>query len=220
MKCSKLLVIVALVLIVTLLSGCSFFSNIWSRDLLSHTIVFPTADKFSASPVPTTSRIVTFIDIVTIAPTPTATLTPIPTATPVPTIDPMLDEQRRIDLYVAAMKEVNAIEKVGTAFIAVKLSTLDNLSDLGKNAVMAGLSGLQAPVVSYESIKDDSTKFDKYGQPINGVVLSIELKEYTGTTATIDASSFFGVVGADFATYEATYKDGKWTLKWIGGGVS
>jgi len=61
-------------------------------------------------------------------------------------------EQKRIDLYLAAMKAVFAEENGGSQFIAVKLETLEGLSSEGKLAVMAGLKDLSPHVYDFEKI--------------------------------------------------------------------
>ena len=55
---------------------------------------------------------------------------------------------------------------------------------------------------------------------IDGAVLSIELQEYQPNKAKITGASWFGVLGAVFPEYSATYIDGQWVFKLIAMGIS
>lgn len=65
----------------------------------------------------------------------------------------------RMDLYIALMRGSFREENGGSAFIAVKLDTLDGLSDQAKLEGLKELGILSPNVYSYDDVKDDSTKF-------------------------------------------------------------
>lgn len=130
------------------------------------------------------------------------------------------EEQKRIDLYVAALKAAFNEENGGKDFVAVKLDTLDGLSDKGKKRVLEDLKDLSDNVYSFEEVKDDKTKFkyDEKGRmerTLDGSLLYLELVDYKGNKAKIRSTSWFGNLGAVFPKYKATYKNGKWNLKLI-----
>lgn len=135
------------------------------------------------------------------------------------------EERQRIDLYVSVMKAAYNVENGGSKFIAVRLDTLEGLSDNGKDEVLKELSSLSENVYDFEEVKNDSTKFelDKNGnlvRSIDGSLLSIYLKEYSKDKAVITGISWFGNLGAVFPEYEASYENGSWTLKLIGMAIS
>jgi hypothetical protein len=151
--------------------------------------------------------------------TPTDT-TDVPEASAIST-----EEQQRVDLYVAAMKGAFNEENGGSGFIAVKLSTLTDLSDNGKEEVLKELKSLSDNVYDFESVKNDSSKFqlDEKGnlvRTLDGTLLYIHLKEYSSNKAVITGVSWFGNLGAVFPEYEATYKNGAWVLKLISMAIS
>jgi hypothetical protein len=135
------------------------------------------------------------------------------------------DERQRIDLYVTVMKAAFNEENGGAEFIAVKLDTLEGLSDKAKEEVLKELASLSPNVYDFEKVKNDKTKFEldennNLARAINGTLLSIELEKYSDTKADIIGISWFGNLGAVFPEYEATYKNGVWTLKLISMSIS
>lgn len=135
------------------------------------------------------------------------------------------EERQRIDLYTSVMKSAFQEENGGTEFVAVKLDTLEGLSDQGKEEVLKELSSLSSDVYSFEDIKNDKTKFklDDNGRlirTIDGALLWVEIKEYNKNKAKITGVSWFGNLGAVFPEYEATFKNGTWQLKLINMAVS
>ncbi len=135
------------------------------------------------------------------------------------------EEMKRIDLYVTAMKAAFNEENGGKSFIAVEMDTLEGLSDEGKKEVLNRLEDLSSDVYAFEEIKDDNTKFEKDGngnlrRAIDGTLLSVRLEKFKGNNAIIEATSWFGNLGAVFPKYEAKYKDGKWELKLLSMAVS
>lgn len=127
------------------------------------------------------------------------------------------EERKRIDLYVLTMKAAFKEEHGGDSFIAVKLDTLEGLSDAAKNKVLKDLSDLSSNVYDFEEVKNDNTKFkyDNKGNlqcTIDGTLLSLRLQKYSDNESIIDATSWFGNLGAVFPKYKATYKDDAWHL--------
>ncbi|QZY56456.1 hypothetical protein [Crassaminicella profunda] len=128
------------------------------------------------------------------------------------------EESKRIDLYVSAMKAAFKEENGGNGFIAVKLDTLEGLSDEAKNKVLKNLSALSSNLYDFEEVKNDNVKFkyDDKGnlqRTIDGTLLSIRLQEYSDNEAIIEITSWFGNLGAVFPKYKATYKDTTWHLE-------
>lgn len=135
------------------------------------------------------------------------------------------EEMRKIDLYVTAMKGAFKEENGGNDFIAVKMNTLDGLSQDGKQEVLKKLKDLSDHVYPFEDIESDSTKFeqDERGnlvRSINGTLLSVRVEELSDNKAIIEATSWFGNLGAVFPKYKATYKNDKWNLELISMAVS
>jgi hypothetical protein len=135
------------------------------------------------------------------------------------------EERQRIDLYISVMKAAFNEENGGNDFIAVKLDTLDGLSDKAKEEVLKELTSLSPNVYDFEKVKNDKTKFklddsNNIQMAINGTLLSIELEKYSEIKATITGVSWFGNLGAIFPKYEATYKNGVWTLELISMAIS
>ena len=142
------------------------------------------------------------------------------TETKVPAEEISAEEKQRVDLYIAVMKAAFNIENGGDDFVAVKLDTLDGLSDAAKQEVLKQLSVLSENVYSFEDIKDDKTKleFDSHGRKqktIDGTLLWVNILEYSNTKAKINGTSWFGSLGAVLPRYEATYVNGEWHLKLI-----
>ena len=135
------------------------------------------------------------------------------------------EEKQRIDLYVMALKAAFQAENGGDGFIAVKLDTLERLSEQGKEEVLKALTSLSPNVYSFENVKNDNTKFklDDEGRlmsSIDGTLLYVKVKEYNENKAIIIGVSWFGNLGAVFPKYEATFKNGKWELKLISMAIS
>lgn len=135
------------------------------------------------------------------------------------------NEIKRIDLYVEAMKAAYNEENGGNDFIAVRLKTLEGLSDEGKEEVLNRLKDICPDVYAFQDVRDDDTKFerDENGnliRAIDGTLLSVKLEKYTGINGTIEATSWFGNLGAVFPKYKACYKNGKWSLELISIAIS
>ncbi|PKM89517.1 MAG: hypothetical protein CVU87_05045 [Firmicutes bacterium HGW-Firmicutes-12] len=134
------------------------------------------------------------------------------------------EERQRMDLYIEVMKAAFEEENGGHTFIAIKLDTLEELSDLAKEEVMKAFTSISVNVYDFEDIRDDNTKFEKNDKgltrTIEGALLWVEVEEYYDRKATITGVSWFGNLGAVFPTYEATYKNGMWQLKLIRMAVS
>lgn len=136
------------------------------------------------------------------------------------------EERKKMDLYVTVMKAAFQEENGGNSFVAVKLDTLEGLSDVGKKEVLKELADLSPNVYNYEEVKDDTTKFEydeKIGlrvRAIDGTLLYMRLKEYNGDKAVIEGVSWFGALGAVFPEYKATYENGKWKLDLISMAIS
>ena len=135
------------------------------------------------------------------------------------------EEKQRMDLYIAAIKAAFQEENGGNEFVAIKLDTLEGLSDQAKEEVMKALTGLSPNVYSFEDVRNDNTKFElddggRLRRTIDGALLWVEVEEYSGSKATITGISWFGNLGAVFPKYEATYENGMWQLKLIRMAVS
>lgn len=136
-----------------------------------------------------------------------------------------VEERQRIALYITVMKAAFQEENGGTSFVAVKLDTLEGLSDQSKKEVMKELTSLSPNVYSFENVRNDKDKFelDEDGRlirSIDGALLWVEVEEYNKNRATITGVSWFGNLGAVFPKYEAIFKNGKWQLKLISMAVS
>ncbi|QZY56493.1 hypothetical protein [Crassaminicella profunda] len=141
-----------------------------------------------------------------------------PTETKNATQEISSEERKRIDLYVSAMKAAFKEENGGNGFISVELDTLESLSDEAKNEVLKDLSVLSSNVYDFKEVKNDSAKFkyDDNGNlqcTIDGTLLSIRFQEYSDNESIIEATSWFGNLGAVFPKYKATYKDDGWQLE-------
>lgn len=130
------------------------------------------------------------------------------------------EEMKKIDLYVMVMKSAFYEENGGNGFIAVKMDTLEGLSQKSKQEILNKLKDISSNVYPFEEIKNDSTKFeqDQNGnliRSINGTLLSVRVEKWSDNKVIIEATSWFGNLGAVFPKYEAKYKSGKWQLKLI-----
>lgn len=135
------------------------------------------------------------------------------------------EENRRVELYAAVMREAFRVENGGNKFIAVKLDTLEGLSKQEKEEVMKKLTNLSPNVYNFEDVKNDNSKFklDDRGrlvQSLNGTLLWVEVEDYSKNKAIITGVSWFGNLGAVFPKYEATFENGQWQLKKISMAIS
>jgi len=135
------------------------------------------------------------------------------------------EEMKKIDLYVAVLKATFTEGNGGDSFIAVKLDSLDGLSDDGKQQVLRELETLADKIYDYESIKDNPALFlfDVDGRKMatrGGTLLYLSGISYEGNTATLTGVSWFGNVGAVYPKYEAFYNNGEWHLKLISMAIS
>jgi PBP1b-binding outer membrane lipoprotein LpoB len=135
-----------------------------------------------------------------------------------------IEERKRIDLYIKVMESAFHEENGGDGFIAIKLDTLEGLSNEGKEEILKHID-LSAEVYDFEEVKDDATKFEfmetgQHNSTIDGTVLFIEAEDFKGDKATITGVSWFGSLGAVFPEYEATFIDGEWQLELVSMAVS
>lgn len=135
------------------------------------------------------------------------------------------EEMKKIDLYVTVMREAFKEENGGNSFLAVKMDTLEGLSDKGKQEVLNKLRDISENVYPFKEIKTDNTKFeqDENGnliRSIDGTLLSVRIEEMSNNKAIIEATSWFGNLGAVFPKYKATYKNGKWNLELLSIAIS
>ncbi|KUG03756.1 hypothetical protein ASZ90_018849 [hydrocarbon metagenome] len=135
------------------------------------------------------------------------------------------EERQRMDLYIAVMTSAFHEENGGNEFVAVKLDTLDGLSEEAKAEVLEELSRLSPHVYSFESIKNDSSKFElddagRLIRSVNGTLLWVNVEEYSKDKSTITGVSWFGNLGAVFPKYQAIFKNGRWQLELINMAVS
>lgn len=142
-----------------------------------------------------------------------------------PKQDISAEEMKIVHLYTTAMKAAFQEENGGDLFIAVELDSLEGLSDKGKQRVLDELQELSSSVYSFEDIKDDHTKFqlDENGRlvrSIDGTLLSVQIERINGNVAIIEATSWFGNLGAVFPKYKASYKNGSWELKLLSIAIS
>lgn len=138
------------------------------------------------------------------------------------------EEEKLVKLYIAVMRAAFKIENGGNEFIAIRKDTLQGLnSEKLKEEVLNGFKDLSSNVYWFEDIKDNKSFFiideNKNGQlvgTINGTLLSVNLIEFKDNEAIIEATSWFGNLGAVLPTYKAVYKNEQWELKNIGTAVS
>lgn len=139
------------------------------------------------------------------------------------------DEEKRIALYTAVLKTAFEEGNGGDHFVAVKLDTLDGLSDLGRKQVMIELESLNDDlydyVYDYEDIKDDPLFFHigDDGEIMgtkNGTLLYLSDVDYRDNRATLTGVSWFGNLGAVFPKYEAHYVNGEWQLELLSIAIS
>jgi len=135
------------------------------------------------------------------------------------------EERQRMELYMAVMKDVFNVENGGDKFVAVKLDTLEGLSDQAKEEVLKGFTSLSPNVFSFEKVKNDKTKFQldnggNLGGAVDGTLLWVKVEKYSENKATITGVSWFGSLGAIFSKYEATFINGVWQLNVISSAIS
>ncbi|MBC7330615.1 hypothetical protein H5T88_09700 [bacterium] len=128
-------------------------------------------------------------------------------------------EKRRASLYAEVLKRIYKEAKAGNKFIAVDLTSLDGLSDEGKQAVLNQLKKeTQCPnVFSFAEVKDDGEKFliDEKGRIVgtkNGALLFLVVQEYKEDRAKLKAVCWLSPNEIFFASYEAKFFDGSWHL--------
>lgn len=139
-----------------------------------------------------------------------------------------IEEEKLVKLYISVMRAAFKIENGGNGFIAIRKDTLQGLnSEKSKEEVLNGFKDLSPNLYWFENIKDNKSFFiineNKNGQlvgTINGTLLSVNLKEFKDNEAIIEATSWFGNLGAVFPTYKAVYKNEQWELKNIGMAIS
>ena len=133
---------------------------------------------------------------------------------------------KRVSLYIEVMKAAFKQENGGNGFIAVKEDTLEGLKEeKSKQDVLEGLKALSSNVYWYEGVKDDKSlfKFDTDGRmlrTLNGTLLSLKVEEFKGDEAVVEATSWFGNLGAVCPKYKAVYKDRKWKLEVLSMAIS
>lgn len=130
------------------------------------------------------------------------------------------DATKRVNLYLSAMRAAFQEGNGGNDFIAIKIETLEGLSEIEKIEVLEGLKDLSPNIYKFEEVRNDISKFtyDENGNlrnAIDGTLLSIKLEKYEENFAIIEATSWFGNLGASIPKYNATYKNGKWHLELI-----
>lgn len=136
------------------------------------------------------------------------------------------EEVKRVKLYVAVMSAAFQIENGGNGFIAVQKDTLDGLiEEKAKEDVLEGLKSLSKNVYWYEDVKDDKSlfEFDDNGmmaRTLNGTMLSIKVEQFKNNKAVVEATSWFGNLGAVFPKYKAVYKNGQWELEVVSMAIS
>ena len=129
------------------------------------------------------------------------------------------EEVKRVKLYVAVMSAAFQIENGGNGFIAVQKDTLGGLiEEKAKDDVLEGLKSLSENIYWYEDVKDDKSlfEFDDNGmmvRTLNGTMLSIKVEQFKNNKAVVEATSWFGNLGAVFPKYKAVYKNSQWELE-------
>lgn len=135
------------------------------------------------------------------------------------------EEEKRVKLYITAMRDAFKINNGGNRFIAIKKDALVGIDEKSKQKVLEGFKDLSPNLYWFEDIKDNKSFFilDKNGliaATIEGTFLYIDLKEFKENEAVIEATSWYGNLGAVVPTYKAIYKNGQWELKNIGTGIA
>lgn len=134
------------------------------------------------------------------------------------------EEEKLIDLYIKVMEGAFHEENGGDGFVAIKLDTLEGLSDDAKMELLKRID-LSTEVYDFEDVKDDESKFNfmetgDHMSSIDGTVLYIEDLEFIEDEASITGVSWFGNLGAVFPRYEAIFIDGQWQLEMVSMAIS
>jgi len=129
------------------------------------------------------------------------------------------EEKRKASLYAEALKRIYKQARAGKGFIAVDLTSLEGLSDEGKQKVLNQLKmeTLCPNVYSFADVKDDGEKFlfDEKGRIIgtrNGALLVLVVQEYKDDSAKLKAVCWLSPNEIFFASYEGKFFDGAWHL--------
>lgn len=135
------------------------------------------------------------------------------------------EEEKRVKLYIAVMRDAFKIQNGGNRFIAIKKDALVGLDEKTKEKVLEGFKDLSPNLYWFEDIKDNKSFFiqDKHGNiaaTIKGTFLYIDLIEFKDNAAVIKATSWYGNLGAVIPKYKAVYKNGQWELINIGTGIA
>lgn len=137
------------------------------------------------------------------------------------------EEEKRVKLYIAVMRDAFKINNGGNRFIAIKKDTLVGLDEKSKEKVLEGFKDLSPNLYWFEDIKENKSFFildenykDLVAATINGTLLYVNLIEFKDNEAVIEATSWYGNLGAVIPTYKAIYKNGQWELKNIGTGIA
>ncbi len=135
------------------------------------------------------------------------------------------EEEKRVKLYIAVMRDAFKIKNGGNRFIAIKKDALVGLDEKSKEKVLEGFKDLSPNLYWFEDIKDNKLFFihDKHGLlagAINGTLLFINQIEFKDNEAVVEAISWYGNLGGVIPTYKAIYKNGQWELKNIGTGIA
>ena len=129
------------------------------------------------------------------------------------------EEKRRASLYAEALKRIYKEAKAGSKFIAVDLTSLDGLSEDGKQEVLNQLKKeTQCPnVYSFADVKGDSDKFlfDEKGRIVgtkNGALLFLIVQDYKDDSAKLKAVCWLSPNEIYLSSYEGKFFDGSWHL--------
>jgi hypothetical protein len=129
------------------------------------------------------------------------------------------EEKKKASLYAEALKKIYKQARAGSGFIAVDLTSLEGLSEEGKQEVLSRLKQeTQCPnVYSFADIKVDGEKFlfDEKGRIVgtkNGALLFLILQEYRDDSAKLKAVCWLSPNDIFFASYEGKFFDGSWHL--------
>lgn len=135
------------------------------------------------------------------------------------------EEEKRVKLYIAIMRDAFKIKNGGNRFIAIKKDALVGLDEKSKEKVLEEFKDLSPNLYWFEDIKDNKSFFihDERGliaATIKGTFLYINRIEFKDNEAVIEATSWYGNLGAVIPTYKAVYKNGQWELKNMGTGIA
>ncbi|MEG0773850.1 hypothetical protein [Clostridium sp.] len=135
------------------------------------------------------------------------------------------EEEKRVKLYIAVMRDAFKMQNGGNRFIAIKKDSLVGLDEKSKEKVLDGFKDLSPNLYWFEDVKDNKSFFilDKHGllgKTIKGTFLYINLIEFKDNEAVIEATSWYGNLGGVIPMYKAVYKNGQWELRNIGTGIA